>query len=384
MMSTPHATASLTRWIGLGLVVIALTIGLSSVGLAAADTQPGSRRLLERAIKLCHLGQLGASLEMLKRAKAALPQSGHPGRAGLLGRVLLYQGLNLALMGRRARARTLFGSALAQDPTLTVNPSSFKPEVVKLFNAVRDKRSGKLVVFGERSDLFVFVDGRRHGRAPRLVRVAAGRHRVELRDQRGAALLTKDLTVSAGAAVRLALPPVDGHRTKRGQPTRRRGWRSKLWTLVAAGACVAFSIAGAALWASSDASYDELESNYPTLAAARDSAAIDSLKSSIEAKDAGAVAMFSLAGASAVAAVALFFLEGRAARQPRDRRDSRATQLVPLLQGDGAGLLLRRRRSAVRPQGRRHSALIPPQRRRVPGWSPLRRRRAHRRSAPSR
>ncbi len=103
----------------------------------------------------------------------------------------------------------------------------------------------------------------------------------------------------------------------------------RVWTWVAAGGAVAALAAGLGLWAWAESDHDEF-------LATPDPLRYDELKSSIRARDTGAVVLFSVAGALTATAAALFFLEGR--RGPRRER-----AFVPRLRIGPTGVALEMR-----------------------------------------
>jgi tetratricopeptide (TPR) repeat protein len=345
------AWRALPAWSGLLalLALLALTV-LPATTQARRRRGAGSdQRLLKRAITLYHTGQLKASLMLLKRAKmehdvAELDSGARNERR--LGRILLYRGLNLALMGQRAQARVAFKAALAEYPILSLSPHRFKPELVKLFNQVRKKSTSRLVVTCTTSGAVILVDSKPRGEAPVELYLAPGPHRVQARNAAGKIGFTKEVNLVLGKSVRVlarlgarpARKRASGHKAVGDAPPPKRF--RKVWTLVMAGTSLALVITGAALWASSESSFSELEEQYPELLRRGELTAIEELKESIDGKDTAATVMFALAGASAAAAVALFFLEGRTSGEaPRDSISPWSLRIVP--SGAGLGLVTR-------------------------------------------
>jgi hypothetical protein len=335
------------RFALLALLILLVLTASSTAAQARGRRGAGSdQRLLEQAITLYHSGRLKASLKLLERAKiehnVAELDSGKRNQRRL-GRILLYKGLNLALMGSRARAKVAFKAALVEHPGLSLSPHRFKPELVKLFDEVRRRVASRLVVVCTTSGAVILVDGKPRGVAPVELYLAAGPHRIQARTAKGRVGFTKEVNLVTGKSVRVtarlgagpARKRVSGAKAVGDAPPPKRF--RKVWTLIMAGTSLAFVITGAAMWASSESTYSELEESYPELLRRGEVTAIEELKESIEGKDTAATVMFSLAGASAVAAVALFFLEGRTSGEaPRDNISPWSLRIVP----SGAGIRL--------------------------------------------
>jgi hypothetical protein len=338
------------RFALLTLLVLLVLSALPTVVRARGKRGAGTdQRLLEQAITLYHSGRLKASLKLLERAKteheAAELDTGKWNQRRL-GRILLYKGLNLALMGKRARAKVAFKAALAEYTGLSLSPHRFKPELVKLFDAVRRKVTSRLVVTCTTSGAVILVDGKSRGVEPVELYLAAGPHRIQARSAKGRVGFTKEVNLVTGKSVRVmarlsagpARKRISGPKTVGDAPPPKRF--RKVWTLIMAGTSLALVITGVAFWASSESTYSELEEGYPELLRRGDVTAIEELKEAIDGKDTAATVMFSLAGASAAAAVALFFLEGRSSGEtPRDSISPWSLRIVP--SGAGLGLMTR-------------------------------------------
>jgi len=195
-----------------------------------------------------------------------------------------------------------------------------------------------------------WIDGREVGETPAEVPVPPGTHRVkvaikgqkaverEVRAEKGkVAVVSVSLgpeVVPAGQAGRPGQDVDEEEKEEKAAAPRRR-----VWTWVAAGSAAAAAIVAIGLWASARSEYNEYQDKDTTRARGAN------LKGSIESKARGANAMYGIAGALAVTSVALYFLEGRQARQASreskaDRKQSRRSTLVAPMVGRVSGVLL--------------------------------------------
>lgn len=164
-------------------------------------------------------------------------------------RVLFYIALSHEGDGQPDLAARAFRQALVLDPLLTIDAEQFKPAVVELFRSARARLKGKLEVTAGRAAGRLWLDGQRVA-LPFTGPVAIGRHRLELRDERGALVEARQVVVHAGRVERLRLAastPATLAAAALDRPDARRRWRPWTWafggaTLVSAAVATAFSV----------------------------------------------------------------------------------------------------------------------------------------------
>lgn len=94
---------------------------------------------------------------------------------------LLQRGVSQLKRGDRPGARSSFHKALNKKPTVALTPGQKSREASALFDDVRGKTKGTLIVMVKRSWGEVYLDGHLVGRTPYSGAVTVGRHRVEVR-----------------------------------------------------------------------------------------------------------------------------------------------------------------------------------------------------------
>jgi tetratricopeptide (TPR) repeat protein len=268
-------------------------------------------RLLQQGIVGFDRGEFERSLELLTRASATAREP------ATLGQIQLVLGLNHAVLGRAARARELFASALSNDPRLRLDAERFKPALVRLFREVREELKGELSVSSIQPDASVFLNGQLAGKTPFLARVAIGAHHVRVLAKEGGEVHEEQVVVYPRKRVEVAAQLTSDETS----PRRRR-----LWTWIAAAGAVACAGGGIGVWAWAGSDHDEFQET-------QDPARYEELKDSIRARDIAANVLFVTAGALAVTSAVLFFLEGR---QPASERDASARR--GLVQAGATGL----------------------------------------------
>jgi hypothetical protein len=159
--------------------IIAGLLAVGWLGWGATIHAQGAEGLLEQGVLLFNQGEFERSLQVLRRAQPLVkaPQT--------LGRLFLYLGLDYAFLGKSAKARQSFATALDHDASLDLDPSRIKESVVKLFRQVRDGLRGELRVLVNGEGATVLVDGQELGAAPLTRALAIGPHRVEVRSPDG-------------------------------------------------------------------------------------------------------------------------------------------------------------------------------------------------------
>lgn len=204
--------------------------------------------------------------------------------------------------------------------------------------------TGRLSVVTTPAGARVLVDGEDVGATPLRATVTAGLHRVVARKEGFAdhdqqadvpadGMLELGATLKPAAARAPAAPASDGpgEVTKLAQEqTPKRRW---LWTWVAAGGAIAVGAAGLGLGISLQLDMDE----YRGLTY-RDLARLGELEQGIPDKATATNVVLGVAGALAVTAAVLFYVEGWVLHEPAKPREQRAT-VTPVV-GPTSGLML--------------------------------------------
>jgi hypothetical protein len=291
--------------------VLSCLVVLLFLGPAQA-AEPG----LDDAISLYRDGELEQAQRALERIAKKVRE---PREAG---RVHLYLGVIAAVKGQGARVDALFEKALRGDPTLRLDPTQFKAELIQRFEAVRGKLRGKLKVTATLAGASVWLDGRRAGIAPLELQLPTGVHELEVRRADGGdrtqlkVVVPVDGEVAARAELRPPAPAVSLPAPPPVSPPPPPPRPRRIWTWVAAGAALAVGGAALGLGLSAKSSYDE----FRELDAKRDpalSGQLDDLDGTIKGRATGANVCVGVAAAAAVTSVVLFFVEGR---QPASER----------------------------------------------------------------
>jgi PEGA domain len=311
------------------LLAATVLLCLSTSAPARADQ---ALDLVRQANAKLKMADFERSMELLRKARSLTHEP------KVLGQVYLNLGLNHAVMGDLAKAKSVFRTALTYDPVLVLDPAHIKRSVVKLFHEVQAGLRGELTVRADRPGAKVLVDGKLVGAAPLVEHeLPIGAHTVEVRAAGGAqfserVVIGVNQKSTLRATLRMVKPVgTDGQPQVGGEAgtsgvAPRRGGRRRLWTWVMGGAAVAVLGVGVGLGVAASGDHSDWEQEEI------DPARWDELKSSGQTKATAANVMFGVGGALAAGAVVLFFLEGRS-----PERDASATWVVPLL-GRAAGL----------------------------------------------
>jgi len=287
----------------------------------ARGEAPTAAGLLEDGIYQYSVAEFERSITLLKRASELTDDP------ALLGKIHLYLGVNLGVMGKRRPAGAQFRRALTLAPELTLESGKFKSRVVRLFEKVRAGLKGRLNVTCPVAGATVHLDGKPVGPAPYNGRLVVGAYQVEVRGPDGVVLLSERAVVRNEAETRLEArpkptpakpmpPPVTPVPPPPAAPVTPPGPEKKggrLWTWIAAGAAVAAGAAGLGLGLSARSDYDDYES------IEWDDQRIAELEDRINGKSLGANICFAAAGALAVTSVVLFFVEGRSTERQAAR-----------------------------------------------------------------
>jgi hypothetical protein len=285
-----------------------------------AHAQQGERVLAE-GVSLFDSGEYERSLQVLRRALPELRGDRD------LARVHLYLGLSQAFLGRTRPARAAFAAALSHDPAIRLDPERIKPSVVRLFEQVREGMQGQLVVETDAPGAVVRVDGAEAGAAPVRLRVAPGRHLVQVVSADGLRVFKRQVQVSAGrdTLVRAELgPSTPGEprppkveEPKRGELPPRA--RKRLWTWVVGGAGLGLMAIGGGIWGWAQSSFNaaDAEVNDPSKLSLYEQGApsgpYDTLVSTYRNKFIAGQVVFGIGAAALATAVVLFFVEGHRA-----------------------------------------------------------------------
>ena len=238
-------------------------------------------------------------------------------------------GLILMELHKSEAAKEEFARALILDPAACGCSRVYKQEFIKRCLALRAEMKGTLVVRSNCSGAKVLVDGLSRGKAPATIKLPIGDHEVTLQLS-GGQRKSRKVQVLFQRKLRVTVDcPVEK------EPEPRRG--SRIWTWVAAGVALAAAGVATGVWFAGDAQYSDWE----TLAAQEKSRTLTAdeeqqlfvLQDSVEGKEATSYALWSIAGAAAVSAAVLFFIEGRGAAETAAPRAS----FFPLL-GHTTGL----------------------------------------------
>jgi len=335
--------------------------------LAGPARAGGPEELLQEGIYNYTTGKLELSVEKLEQARTRAKQP------SILGRIHLWLGVSRSVMGQKRAARADFASALSHDPDLRLEAGKFRSDTIRLFEAVRRKMRGTLRVVGPNAK--VILDGKAVGSTPYEARLAVGTHRVEVRGMDGKRRLERKVTVRPGARVELEARPapqaaalrvasrppgaevlVDGRALgqtplERALPLgahrlalRLEGYRvheqdvrveeggaevtatlepvaavppplparprRRLWTWIATGGAVVLAAVGVGFAVSADLDYDEYQNT-------EDPERFRELEDAVPRKAAIGYSAIGVAGALAVTAVVLYFVEGRPAAGER-------------------------------------------------------------------
>jgi len=330
--------------------------------------------LLQEGLIRYNVGQFERSIRILLRAQKKARD------ARVKAKIQLYLGLNYGVTGELSKARTAFATALTLDPSLDLKVSETKDSILDTFRGVRRDLKGQLVVRADRDGALVSVDGEQPRAAPFTGQLAVGKHKIVVTTPdgrfgyRGEVLIYagKSHTIDAGlqllsgklklttrprgAKVMIGkkelgqtpllgvlLPPgrhkvsltLEGHLPQTRTvdvkayalaevkaemvplpvatpPTRRR---RRLWTWIAAGSSLAVAGTGLGLGIWAKNGWDQYQE-----AAANGDASYNDLREDVPKRCIAANVLFATAGALAVTAVVLLFLEA-----PKERPVTAAT-----------------------------------------------------------
>ena len=309
------------------MLIIIGGLALSPTSVVAGEDPA---QLFRQAVALFGAADFEGSLGLLERAGAG----GEGAEHGLRARILLYVGLNQAVMGHKRRARASFRAALLQDPAVDLDPDQFKPDLVALFRAERRLTLGRLDIAADLTGAEVRLDGKPAGTVPLSRYLRPGRIHVEVGGSAGARAHAEQIRLEAGQTLRLALrlSPTATQPT----PGGAKPAPGRVATWVLGGAGVACLVAGAVLGGLARADH---ESWQDLAAEGKEPLSWQETREAGQDKQLAANVLLGVGGGLAAAGVALFFLEPRWASDDKDTDTKVNTiQLGP---GPAAGLGLR-------------------------------------------
>ena len=266
-----------------------------------SQAAPNAEALLRLAKEDYRLGRLERSEMRLRRALA------RPGTPQLKAQVHLYLGLNAVILHSPGKAKWHFAKALRQDPTLALDTTQFKPALVRLFDEVRRREVGRLTLRTEPPGAMLELDGAPLGKAPQTCWLTAGEHHIVARWAKRTRRRVLKLAPGTQLELRLQAPsrPPATEKLASRTPLRRStaaNGNSRLWTWIALGAAATTAAVGLGFGISAKSDYDEYLETDSRLR-------YDELRDRIPSKARVANILYATAGALAVTATLLFFLE---------------------------------------------------------------------------
>jgi hypothetical protein len=305
------------RWPSIALLLLLLSP-------ARGAAQPADE-LLRQALDRYAAADFQGSIQLLKQARSAATEP------GTLARIQLYLGVNHEVLGDPTQAEQAFRAALVHDPMLVIDPQRFRASAVSLFNKVKASLTGRLEVRAP-GDVKVEIDGAPAGSGPVTRQLPIGPHEVKLRSRDDRVLLARSVLIAPDQMVTVNAPASQPASTRpasqpASQPALPRplrpapevtvtvaSRRRRIWTWVAAGGAAASlgTAIGLGAWAQAD--HGEWEEVWE---AGEDQKRWDDLAASGQRKELAANILFGVAGALAITATVLYFLEGAPARDDK-------------------------------------------------------------------
>jgi hypothetical protein len=351
--------------------------------LAPAARAEDAASFLRKGIEAFSLADFERSRGLLSQAATLTRQP------RLLAQIHLYRGLNDAATGAPAAARAAFTMALGLDPTLQLDPSQIKQDLLEAFEQTRRTLQGKLVVTAS-LPARVLIDGKDRGGLPLQLSLPIGAHRIEVRGADGLRRQLARIVVGPGQTTQhqALLEPVTGrlsvHSTPAGAEVYVDGERvgrtplaglelpagphavtlllaghaphvgrvkveaerstslrtslastgevrsrRRIWTWIAAAGAAAALGVGVGLGVASNADFQ----SYETRCGSSSLGPCGDLRESIRTRDLAANSLFGAAGALAIGSALLFYFEGRPSASERER-----PRVTPLAGGLGAAV----------------------------------------------
>ncbi|MBI5481018.1 MAG: PEGA domain-containing protein [Deltaproteobacteria bacterium] len=305
-----------------GILTIAMAT-IVGVGVPAGTSfaqEPDARvkeakRLRDRGTEAFEAKEYAAALQYFEDAHRAFPTP-----------ILKYNiALALGKLGRLAEAIESYEAFLHEAKDADADARAFAAaEIPKL-----EKQVSTLVITAATAGAEVAIDGKTRGKTPlaRPLRLDPGRHRVSL-SRAGHQQFAADLTLQAGETRRIfpELRPVEVVAQPAPPPPPPTFARRHRWSLATGGVAVALAGVGTGLGASTWSTYKDLSRTCAGTATGCTPGQIDGAKHRALATN----VMFGAAGAAAVTAAILFYVEHR-------RTSKTEVVVVPTL---GGGTLL--------------------------------------------
>lgn len=272
-------------------------------GPAPAWAEPDPELLFREAVERFGAADFEGSLALLERAAARIGA----GDSALRAKILLYKGINQAVMGNERAARESFRGAQLQDPAVELDPDQFKPTIMSLFRAERRLTLGRLDVSADISGAQAWLDGAPAGKVPLSRYLRPGRIKVEVRGQQGRPSHSEVVALEAGQVLRLSLRLRQGNGVV-SAPAKESGpgRPARLATWVVGGAGVACLVAGVVLGGLARSDH---EAWLDLAEQGKDPVAWEDRRGRGQDKQLAANVLLGVGGALTAAAVALFFLE---------------------------------------------------------------------------
>ncbi len=129
--------------------------------------------------------QMSRALKFLKRIEEPLSRCGPEIKEpGLFRDMLLYRGLSLLALGKKAKADKQFLQAISMNTTLKLSARQYPPDVVSAFEKARKKllsqKPHNLNILSKPDGAVVYLDGTRRGSTPLQLPLYGGYHFVRL------------------------------------------------------------------------------------------------------------------------------------------------------------------------------------------------------------
>ena len=125
---------------GRGILALALTFGLSAVGVDAFPQAPSDPEVA-KGIEQVEQGDYDAAIFTLDGAARRL--SADPKKSRQLSEAYLYLGIAFLGKGHEAAAKAKFREAVKQIKDLSLSPDKFAPRVIDLVEAAKAEAGGR-------------------------------------------------------------------------------------------------------------------------------------------------------------------------------------------------------------------------------------------------
>lgn len=154
------------------ILVGAVTVaGAGSRGANAEEASPSY--VLQEAIVRYKMADYEKAVELLQQTIAAEPE------ASIKTRALIYKGMSLQILGKKAEAEVAFTSALTVTPLYALDAKATKPSIVALFDEIRARLGHEVAIKADRPAK-VFVNGKIVGTTPLQRKFSLGKYQLRL------------------------------------------------------------------------------------------------------------------------------------------------------------------------------------------------------------